>query len=137
MSALLAAQAQDPTAQIGSVGSEIFDYFKLLLLLAGIVAFAFLVLRLWLPRLAGLKAAGTGPIRVVARLTLEPRKNLYIVKAAQGYSLVATSESGVHYLTALDSGALESALSSMDTALKNEPGAGPFARALRRLKSSP
>jgi flagellar biogenesis protein FliO len=103
-------QAVGTAHEITPLHSGIAEYLKLVLVFGIVLVFAIVVLRVWLPRMTGIRRISSGPIRVIARYPLEPRKNLYIVHAAGGYFLVGTSESGVHYLTALDSNALESSL---------------------------
>ena len=80
------------------------DYARLMFVLGGILILAFLTVRVWLPRIAHFKAISSGPIKVVAQLPLEARKTLYVVKAGSSTLLVASSETGVHFMTTLASG---------------------------------
>ena len=113
------------------------DYVKLMLVLAGIVALAYATLRFWLPRLSGLQQMPKGPIQVVARLPLEPRKNLYIVKAGSEYLLVGTAENSVHMISALQPEALEGyAPADKHDAAKPDAARPDFLAVLRRLKRS-
>jgi flagellar biogenesis protein FliO len=136
MLAFWLAQARITESDVSSVNNEIFDYLKMIVVLAGILVLAFLVLRFWLPRMTGLQGLSSGPIRIAARFPLEPRKNLYIVETASEYFLVGTSESGIHFLTALNSARLEAAL---EQARKPKPDAdfSKFVRAFRRRQGSP
>jgi flagellar protein FliO/FliZ len=111
----------------------VVDYLKLMLVLAGVVALAWAVLRFWLPRISRLGPQATGPIQVVARMPLEPRKNLYIVKAGSEYLLIGTADNSVHMLSGLKAETLEGLLTSAD-----KPGvvAPDFLGVLRRLKRS-
>ena len=77
-------------------------YVKLLLILGGILALAYLTIRYLMPRLVGWKDLASCPIRILARFPLEPRKALYVVRAGSGVFLIGASEGGLHYLTALD-----------------------------------
>lgn len=110
MPALWFLQAVSPSREGTSLTSYTYDYLKLILIFGLILILVILVLRVWLPRMTGVRQLSSGPIRIVARYPLEPRKNLYVVQAAGNYFLVATSDSGVHYLTTLDASALESSL---------------------------
>ena len=110
MPAFWLLQALAPTREVTSLASYTYDYLKLILVFGLVLVFIVLVLRVWLPRMTGMRQLSSGPIRVVARYPLEPRKNLYVVQTAGCYFLVGTSDSGVHYLTSLDASALESSL---------------------------
>jgi flagellar biogenesis protein FliO len=131
MPALWLLQAVTPTREVTSLASYTYDYLKLILVFGLVLVFVILVLRVWLPRMTGMRQLSSGPIRVVARYPLEPRKNLYVVQAAGSYFLVGTSDSGVHYLTTLDPSALESSLTA-------ETPAAPldFAKLMHSFKRS-
>lgn len=78
------------------------EYVRLMLVLSGILALAVVAIRFWIPKMAMWKQSATGPLEVCARLSLEPRRTLYIVKAAGSYILLASSEAGVQHLSALN-----------------------------------
>jgi flagellar biogenesis protein FliO len=92
------AAAEMPTLTSGSW----LDYVRLMLVLGGILILALLTVRYWLPRMARLKALSSGPIQVLAQFPLEPRKTLYVVRAGRETILLASSEAGVQFMTALD-----------------------------------
>ena len=102
----LLLQTAGPAEEIASMNVEILDYVKLLLVLGGVLLLAYVSLRFWLPKFSGLRAAPSGPIQVVGRLALEPKKTLFVVKTGPDFFLIGTSESEIHYLTALDAEAL-------------------------------
>ncbi len=77
------------------------EYARLMLVLCGILALAVVAIRFWLPKLSTWNKSVSGPIEICARLPLEPRRTLYIVKAANSYILLASSEAGVQNLAAL------------------------------------
>jgi flagellar biogenesis protein FliO len=77
------------------------DYARLMLVLCGILAIAIVAIRYWLPKMSMWNKSAAGPIEICARLPLEPRRTLYIVKAANSYLLLASSEAGVQHLAAL------------------------------------
>src|SRR5581483_11255627 len=131
MPGLWLLQAANPTREVTSLASYTYDYLKLIVVFALVLVFVILVLRVWLPRMTGVRPLSSGPIRVVARYPLEARKNLYVVRAAGSYFLVGTSDSGVHYLTTLDAGALEASLP------EETPGAPlDFAKLMHSFKRS-
>jgi len=126
-------QASTPASEIGWVANEFTGLFQVVLVLAGILILAYFVLRHAIPRFFGLDNLRSGPMTVVARYSLEPRKNLYIVQVGKEFFLVGTSETNVQFLTSLDSAKLELALaqSSMQTPERSE-----FGRLLRGWKRS-
>ena len=77
------------------------EYARLMLVLCGILALAVVAIRFWLPKMSMWNKSATGPIEICARLPLEPRRTLYIVKAANCYILLASSEAGVQHLAQL------------------------------------
>jgi len=77
------------------------EYARLMLVLCGILALAIVAIRFWLPKISMWNKPATGPIEVCARFPLEPRRTLYIVKAAGSYMLLASSEAGVQHLISL------------------------------------
>jgi flagellar protein FliO/FliZ len=97
------------------------------------VALAYAALRYWLPKLSGWQQRSGGPIQVIARMPLEPRKNLYIVKAGSEYLLVGTAENSVHMISALQADALEAYAAA---AARPETAPPEFLSVLRRLKRS-
>jgi flagellar biosynthetic protein FliO len=78
----------------GSGGYGLF-LLETFLVLGAVCVLAWLVLRFGLRRLAlGPAGAPGGPLRVLVRLPLEPRRTLYVVEAAGKHLLLGTSESG-------------------------------------------
>jgi flagellar biogenesis protein FliO len=131
--AILLLQAARPVDEIGSLNSEPLQYVKLIVVLAVVLGLAYLVIHSVLPRIAGTQRLSSGAIRVAARLPLEPRKNLYVIRVGDDYYLVGTSESGLHYLTALAPDRIEPALHA------DAPAEREFAtlfQAFRRSKRS-
>jgi flagellar biogenesis protein FliO len=107
---ILLLQAGGDGYQIGSARTELFLYLKLMVVLGVIIAAAFMLVHFALPRLAAGRTPGACAIRVAARLTLEPKKTLYVVRVGAEYFLVGASESGMQYLTTLDPERIEAAL---------------------------
>jgi len=128
---LFAWQTANPSGDIGWVAGEFTSLLRLVLVLAGILILAFFVLRFAIPRFFGVDNFRTGPITVVARYSLEPRKSLYIVQVGTEFFLVGTSETNVRFLTSLDAGKVESALAQSNL---KPPEGNEFARLLRGLK---
>ncbi len=112
MIALWTVVAFGPADQLGSISSQIVQYVEVLLGLAGVLVLAYLTLRIGLPWFFQTRGQNNGPIEVVARHALEPRKALYLVKAGSQMFLVGTAENQVQYLTSItDENAVEIARS--------------------------
>jgi flagellar protein FliO/FliZ len=95
-------QAANPAEELGSVTGQALGLMRFLFILAAVVLLAYVAVRHWLPRLTGLKNLETGPIQILARTPLEPKKTLYLVKIGPEVLLVGTSENNLHFLKALD-----------------------------------
>jgi hypothetical protein len=93
--ALQHAAHAPPSSPVAGVFGELL---RVLVVLALISAAAFWALR-WIARRGGLGAGlpavdGGLPLRVLARVALEPRKALYLVRAGERTLLLATGEAG-------------------------------------------
>ncbi len=119
-------------ARVEAVNGEILEYLKVIAILAGIAVFALVALRLWLPRLAAIRATASGPMQIACRLALEPRKTLYIVRAGSEYVLLAASEAGVQFLGPVDAAPIEAALSDVSTRPSTGFAFASFMKARRR-----
>jgi flagellar biogenesis protein FliO len=71
------------------------------LVLAGVCLLAYLVLRFVLPRFYAAGGRVKGPLEIVQRLPLEPRKALYVVAIEGKRFLVGTSDGGAMTIVAL------------------------------------
>ena len=123
---------QTPADQVSSLNRQVMDYLQLILVLGAVLLLAYLTLRFWLPRMAGLPRASSGPIQVVARLGLEPRKSLYVIKTGAEFFLIGTSESEIHYLTGLDPAGIEPLLAQAPE--KRQTGS-EFLKVLKGLRN--
>jgi flagellar biogenesis protein FliO len=103
------------------------DYLRLMLVLSGILVLAVVAIRYWVPKVAAWKRPSNGAIKVCASMQLEPRRSLYIVKAAESYMLLASSESGVQHLASL-SAAECAALEKEELPARAVPPFGDFFR---------
>ena len=128
---LLLQQGGSPAEQVGSINSQILQYFQVILVLAGILILIYVLFRFWIPRFFGIKTFASGPVRVVARYPLEPKKTLYIVKTGPEMFLIGTSESQIHYLTALDAANIEPLL---ETEIEQPTPMADFKRILERVR---
>jgi flagellar biogenesis protein FliO len=90
-----------PADQLGSINSQIFQYIEVLLALGGVLVLAYILLRIGLPRVFGIRNTGRGPIEILSRFVLEPKSTLYLVKTGSQVFLIASSEKGISYLTAI------------------------------------
>ena len=89
----------DGPAQLPAIHTSVMQYIQVLLALAGVLILAYLTLRVGLPRMFGMRTSANGPIQVLARYPLEPKKTLYLIKTGSQIFLIGTSESQVEYLT--------------------------------------
>jgi flagellar biogenesis protein FliO len=105
--------------QLGSINSEIVQYLEVLLGLMGVLVLAYVTLRVGLPWIFRTRNPGEGPIEVLARYSLEPKKGLYLIKTGSQVFLIGTSENQVGYLTAVsDDNAIEIARSVSRTEVR-------------------
>jgi flagellar biosynthetic protein FliO len=74
--------------------------FRGVLALAAVCAAAYVTLRLLARRAGALRTAG--PVRVVARCPLEPRRSIYLVEAAGRCFLVGVGDGSMTTLAELD-----------------------------------
>jgi flagellar protein FliO/FliZ len=64
---------------------------------------AYLIFRVILPRVSGFGGlSSNNMVRVIDRIGLEARKNLYVIEVAGRFLLIAVSESGVQLIAELD-----------------------------------
>ncbi|MFY1831085.1 flagellar biosynthetic protein FliO [Myxococcus fulvus] len=83
---------------------------RTLMVLGAVVASIYLTLNVGLRRLMGLQSAAPGRqtvVSVVERLPLDPKRALFVVKAADEYLLVGGGEAGLQLLSKLDAEAVE------------------------------
>jgi flagellar protein FliO/FliZ len=95
-------QAANPAEELGSVTGQALELVRVLFILAAVVLLAYVAVRHWLPRVTGLRNLEAGPIQILARTPLEPKKTLYLLKIGSEVLLVGTSENQLHFLKALD-----------------------------------
>jgi flagellar biogenesis protein FliO len=97
-----------PEAVNASSGSTWADYFKIMLILAGLLLSAVLTLRFWMPRLTAFRGSfSSGPLRVSARLPLDSNRSLYVVAAGKSHLLIGSSEAGLQIIAKLDASDVE------------------------------
>jgi len=70
--------------------------------LAFVCGLAYLIFRVILPRVSGIGFSSNNMVRVIDRIGLEARKNLYVIEVAGRFLLIAASESGVQLIAELD-----------------------------------
>jgi flagellar protein FliO/FliZ len=104
-----------PVDQLTSMNTQIVQYIEVLLALGAVLVLAYIVLRIGLPRIFGMRAQNPGPIHVAARFPLEPKKTLYLVKVGVQLFLIGTSETQVQYLAAVSSDNAEEMLESVQS----------------------
>lgn len=106
-----------PADQLTSLNAQIVQYIEVLLALGAVLVLAYIVLRIGLPRMFGMRTQSAGPIQVAARYPLEPKKTLYLVKIGAQLFLIGTSETQLQYLAAVSSENAEEMLESVQNPL--------------------
>jgi flagellar biogenesis protein FliO len=116
--ALLFLQAAPPAAE-----SYLADFLRTLLALTGVLALGWFGLRQLARRGFGRPSQGAGAVHVIARIPLEARKSLYVVRAGKRVLLLGTGEAGPPSLIAeLDPGTVRSSESESEP--ESESGSG-------------
>jgi len=123
MTALLLMQQTLP------LGSLWGDYVKTMVILIGICLLAIGALKFLGPRLQANTGSSSVRIRVLACQALEPRKNLYMVRAENTTMLIATSGESVHFMTLVEQTDLPEEL----TAEASLPANAPLFRKITQL----
>ena len=95
-------QTANPAEELGGVTGQALGFLRVVFILAAVVLLAYGAVRHWLPRVTGLRSLESGPIQILARTPLEPKKTLYLLKVGSEILLVGTSENQLHFLKALD-----------------------------------
>ena len=83
---------------------------RTLLMFGAVVGCIYLTLNVGLRKLMGLQGVGLGRpavVSVVERVSLEPRRTLFVLKAAGEYLLVGSGDNGLQLLSKLDADAVE------------------------------
>ena len=89
---------------INPEGSPWLGYLNVLLFLAAILCFAYLLLFFLKQRVAKLRGSRQGgALELIDRLGLEPKRTLYVVRAGMRYVAIASSENGIQVLLELSS----------------------------------
>jgi flagellar protein FliO/FliZ len=128
--ATLIVRFLDSADPLAPMNSQIVQYVEVLLGLIGVLILVYLTLRAGLPWMFGMRNQAKGPINVVARYTLEPKKVLYLVKAGSQVFLLGTAENQIEYLTTV---AEENAAEILRSASKAEVPQTDFRRLLQRF----
>lgn len=84
-------------------------FLRMVIVLAGVIAFAILVLKYVLPRLGAIRGQSLGGqgIEIVARRALDPKRQLWIIKVGKRHFLLGSAESAVQCLAELRAEDLE------------------------------
>jgi flagellar biogenesis protein FliO len=102
MMALWLQTATTPVDPVTTINTPIVEYIQVLLVLGGVLALAYAALKFGLPRLFEYRAPADGPIQMVARYPLEPKKSIYLVRVGSQVFLLGTSEGQMEYLTGIE-----------------------------------
>lgn len=79
--------------------------FRMVMMLAAVCAFALVTLRWGLRRFVAPRTAN-GPVEVVSRTVVEPRRAILVVRVGARHLVVGSSEAGMNLLTELEAGEL-------------------------------
>jgi|SRR3954471_23431174 flagellar biogenesis protein FliO len=123
----------EPGEAVTSTGSQLLAYGEVLLALAGVLVLAYVVLRVGLPRMMGMPSSKGGPIEIVARHPLEPKKTLYLVRMGPQLFLIAASDTQVQFLTSVAPENVEELLASVKVA---EPQGKIFRQVMSQFRQS-
>jgi flagellar biogenesis protein FliO len=127
---LLLLQTGNPAAEVSAINSQILDIVKTVIVLVGVLLLAIATIRYLLPRFAGFAGKSGGPIQLIARYPLEPRKSLYIVKTGSRFLVLGTADSSVHLITSLDPEDIEPFLTEPELPAPNKD----FSKLLRGFR---
>lgn len=83
------------------LGDPLTALIRMILVLAGVLLLAYLILHKGLGKL-GAKLRQGRLIRVIDRVGLEPKKTLYLVEVGNRHVLLGSGEGGIRFLTELD-----------------------------------
>lgn len=98
MSSAALLQTPAPSADTGAAG-----YFRVILVLAGLLLLCYAALKYAAPRLNAVRRRSPGgQLEVVDSLVLEPRRSLQIVRVGNRHVLVASSETGIRVVGDVD-----------------------------------
>lgn len=138
--ALSQAQTQTPLTPDGDTGPSLgWMLLRTLVVLALVVALIYLTLNWGLRKLMGVKGVpgqGSGVVKVMERIPLDPKRTLFVVQVADEYLLLGGGEGAVSLLAKIDRETMEKIASDR----ANRPQAlSPFLQKLltRRGGGSP
>ncbi|HEX8368790.1 MAG TPA: flagellar biosynthetic protein FliO [Pyrinomonadaceae bacterium] len=86
---------------MGNYLSFLWMLVQTVMALAFVCGLAYLIFRVIMPRLSA-GFSSNNMVRVIDRIGLEARKNLYVIEVAGRWLLIAASESGVQLIAELD-----------------------------------
>lgn len=111
---------------MGNSLSFLWMLVQTLVALGLVCGLAYVIFRVVLPRLA-VGYGNSNMVRVVDRIGLDARKQLYVIEVAGKWMLVAASENGVQFISELDAEAAVKA-EEMVAASRKIPEAGAFGK---------
>lgn len=95
-----------------SMGVAMSAFLRMIVVLAGVLLLAYLLLHKGLGKLNAKLSHGR-LIRVVDRVGLEPKKILYVVEVADHHYLIGSSDAGLAYLATLDEAKSQSSFADL------------------------
>lgn len=101
LSILLQVASTPPTAS--SAVDFTWLFVKMLLILGIVTILAILMLKYAVPHIGFMRRLEHGKFfKVMYKFGLEPKKNLYVIKAGKRYLMIGTSDNAITLLTELD-----------------------------------
>ena len=132
-----AERAARPVSMAGDLGATLL---RMVLVLAAVCLLAYGALRWGLKRFVAPQRAGGGAMEVLARLPLEPRRALLVVRVGRRMLVLASSEAGISRVGELDPREAAEIFACADTGAGEEEeqaGGTAFAAALRAQAIEP
>ena len=86
---------------MSGLDSSLYDYFRVMAMLSGVLILAWIALRYWLPKIAP-RTGAAGLIEVIERQPLDGRNALYVVRAGSKYLLLGATPEGLNRIGQLD-----------------------------------
>ena len=115
------AEPEIPRSEPPELAAEEFSLgwtlVRTMIVLAMVVALAYLTLNVGLRRLLGIRApVGTSVVTVLERVTLDQKRSLFVVEAGGEVLLIGGGDSGLSLISKLDRAAIDKARSAPSSA---------------------
>ena len=88
--------------ELNDLNGPVWPYLRTMLVLALLIGCLLWLTRVWIPEFRARSQQATSGLHVVARLALEPRRSLYIVRIGTRSLLIGSSELGLSCVSPLE-----------------------------------